>query len=182
MKKERILWIFSWLLSFCLFTTSLFADELSSSEMTTEITAIKENTSIKAGSAVIRKSDFHSAAKGSCIFLACVGIIALTIKRKKITFPTKQTKNKKLELLEELSLGNGRSILLIKVNEQEFLLSKETSKVSMLSEVGNSALNIEPQSLSSKITASSAFIPTSSFNNFPLEEESFIKSENRASL
>jgi flagellar biogenesis protein FliO len=180
MKKKSSLWIFPWMLCICLFTTTLLADEQSSNAISPEITSLKESKSIKAGSAVIKKSEFHSAAKGSCIFLACVGIIALIVKKKKITFPTKQTKNKKIELIEELSLGNGRSLLLLKVNEQEFLLSKEVSKLSMLSEIRSTTNEAQAESLHSRLTTSSSILPNSSFSNFPLEEKSFIESVNRA--
>jgi flagellar biogenesis protein FliO len=110
--------------------------------------SIKDVTS--PGSAVIDRSHFVGSLKMSFIFLIVFGGVACYFNKYKVSFKSSYNAQSSLSISEEKNLGNGTSLLLLKVFDEYVLLSKHAGKVELLKSFSSKEIQTKLEGLPSK--------------------------------
>jgi flagellar biogenesis protein FliO len=102
------------------------------------------------GSAVIDRSHLIGSLKMSFIFLLVFGGIAYYFNKHKGSFKSSNNAQSALMISEEKSLGNGTSLVLLKVFDEYVLLSKHAGKVEFLKSFAGKDVHAKREGLSTK--------------------------------
>lgn len=108
-------------------------NDVSADENENTVVQSSEEKGLSFGTKANERPNLTKTARNAGIFLLVASLVSFFIKRRKNIFsPTKDTESK-LQMLEQLSLGNNSALLLVNAMGTNLLLAKHQGKIEFLS-------------------------------------------------
>ncbi len=122
---------------FLLLCTTLFVERTHADTAVSEINSetdieLSTGEEVAIGTAAVDKKLILSKFKLCVIFLSIIGVIGYFLKKRGLPSHTVKTHTSKIQLTEEKNLGQGITLLLMKVQGEDLLLSKQNGKLEFL--------------------------------------------------